>query len=53
MKYLSLVSLIIAIVVIIQEFAYVGTSSLAWVIIGLAVSSGLVALEQMGVMKNA
>ena len=51
MKYLSLISLIIAAVVVVNEFAYIGTSSLAWVIIGLAVSVGLLALEQMGWIK--
>lgn len=53
MKYLSLVSLIIAGVVVVNEFSYIGDSSLAWVLIGLAVSVILLAVEQMGLVKKA
>jgi len=51
MKYLSLVSLIIAAVVVVNEFSYIGTSSLAWVIIGLAASVILLAIDQLGWKK--
>ena len=53
MKYLPLISLIIAVVVVVNEFSYIGESSLAWVLIGLAVSVILLAAEQMGLMKKA
>ncbi|MEK7540809.1 MAG: hypothetical protein AAB529_01020 [Patescibacteria group bacterium] len=51
MKYLSLVSLIIAVVVVVNEFSYIGESSLAWVLIGLAVSVILLAIDQLGWIK--
>jgi hypothetical protein len=41
MKNLLYVSLIIAIVVVINEFAYIGSTSLAWVVIALALAVGL------------
>jgi len=44
MKNLLYISLIIAIVVVVNELAYVGTTGLAWVIIGLAVATGLNAI---------
>ena len=47
MKYLSWIAIIIAAVVIVQEFSYINTSSLAWVIMGLAVSIILVAVRQL------
>jgi len=52
MKYLSLISLIIGAVVIIDEFSYIGKSSLAWVIIGLAASVILLAVGQLGIGKK-
>jgi hypothetical protein len=52
MKYLSWISLIIAVVVAINEFSYINTSSLAWVIIGLAVSVILLAVNQLGLIKK-
>lgn len=51
MKYLSWVSLIIGVVVIINEFAYIGKSNLAWVIIGLGASVVLLAVAQIGGKK--
>ena len=40
----SLLAIIIAVVVVINEIAYVGTTSLAWVVIGLAVAVGALAI---------
>jgi len=47
MKYLSWAAIVIAAVVALNELAYVSTTSLAWVIIGLAASVILVAAEQV------
>jgi len=47
MKYLSWISLIIAVIVVINEVTYIGKSSLAWVIIGLSVSIALLAIKQI------
>jgi hypothetical protein len=44
MKYLIWLAIIIAVVVVINEIAYVGTTSLAWVVIGLAVAVGALAI---------
>ncbi len=52
MKFLSWVALIIGVVVAINEYSYIGESSLAWVIIGLAVSVILLAINQMGCCKK-
>jgi hypothetical protein len=41
MKYLLWASLIIVIVIAIQELFWLGKSDLAWVILGLAVAMGL------------
>ncbi|UZE93075.1 MAG: hypothetical protein ACKKMV_02710 [Candidatus Nealsonbacteria bacterium] len=41
MKYLPWISLIIAFIVVINEFMYIGKTSLAWVLIGLGVAIGL------------
>jgi hypothetical protein len=41
MKNLLYVSLIIAVIVVINELAYIGTTSLAWVVIGLGLAVGL------------
>ena len=41
MKSLPYISLVIAIIVAVNELAYLGDTSLAWVIIGLAVGVGL------------
>jgi len=49
MKYLSYIAGFIAVVVIVQEFSYVGQSSLAWVIIGLAVA---VLLNSVSIAKR-
>lgn len=38
MKIFYWISLIIAAIVIVNEFAYINTSSLAWVLISLAIS---------------
>ncbi len=51
MKYLSLIALIIAAGVIVNEFSYISTSSLAWVIIGLSASVILLAVDQLGWIK--
>jgi len=47
MKYLSWISLIIGAVVVINEIAYIGETSLALVIIGLAISVILLAISQI------
>jgi len=41
MKYLLWASLIIVIILVINELTWLGKSDLAWVIIGLAVAMGL------------
>jgi len=47
MKYLPWISLIVGAVVMVNEFAYIGKTSLAWVLIGLAVSVVLLAIHQI------
>ena len=47
MKYLPWLSLIIGVIVVINEIAYIGETSLALVIIGLAVSVILLAIGQI------
>lgn len=49
MKYLSYIAGIIAAIVIVQEFSYVGSTSLAWVIIGLAIA---VLLNSIAIVKK-
>lgn len=44
MKYLIWLALIIVVVVIFNEVAYIGTTSLAWVVIGLAVAVGALSI---------
>ena len=44
MKYLLWASLIIVIIIFINELFWLGRSELAWVIIGLAVAMGLQAV---------
>jgi len=44
MKYLLLASLIIVIIIAINELFWLGKTSLAWVILGLAVAIGLQAV---------
>jgi len=44
MKYLIWFSLIVAIVAIINEISYVGDTSLAWVVIGLAAAIGAMSI---------
>lgn len=51
MKYLSWISLAIGVVVAINEFAYIGKSSLSWVLIGLSVSVILLAVAQIASKK--
>ncbi len=51
MKNLVYVSIIIAAIVVITEFAYIGQTSLAWVIMGLAVAVGLNALAILNIQK--
>lgn len=51
MKYLSWISLIIGVIIIINEFTYIGKSDLAWVLIGLAVSVVLLAINQISGKK--
>jgi len=41
MKYLLWASLVIVIIIVINELTWLGRSDLAWVIIGLAVAIGL------------
>jgi len=45
MKYLIWFALIVAIVVIINEATYVGSTSLAWVVIGLSAAIGALAIH--------
>jgi len=49
MKYLSYIAGIIAVVVIVQEFSYLGQSSLATVIIGLSIA---VLLNSISIIKR-
>jgi len=44
MKYLIWLALVVAAVVIINEIAYIGETSLAWVVIGLAVAVGALSI---------
>lgn len=44
MKYLLWLALLIAVVVVVNEFAYIGQTSLAWVVIALAAAIGAVAI---------
>jgi len=48
MKYWVWLALIAAAVVIFNEIAYVGDTSLAWVIIGLALAVGFLAIYLLG-----
>lgn len=52
MKFLSWAALIIGAAVAINEYSYIGETSLAWVIIGLAVSVILLAINQIGCCKK-
>lgn len=52
MKYIPWASLVIGAVIILSEFSYIGKSSLAWVIIGLAASVILLAVDQIGGKKT-
>jgi len=47
MKYLPIGSIIISAVIVINELGWVEKSSLAWIVIGLAVSIILVAIYQL------
>ncbi len=47
MQYLSYIAGIIAVIVIVQEFSYIGETSLAWVIMGLAVAVLLNSISQI------
>jgi len=51
MKYLLWLALLIAVVVIVNEFAYIGQTSLAWVVIALSVAVGAVAIYLMAEKK--
>lgn len=51
MKSLPYISLIIAIIVIVNELAYLSTTSLAWVIIALAVGVGLNSINLLKAQK--
>lgn len=44
MKYLIWFAIIVAVIVVINEIAYVGTTSLAWVVIGLAAAIGALSI---------
>jgi hypothetical protein len=52
MKYLPWISILIGVVVVINEFTYIGKSDLAWVLIGLAASVILVAVTQLSGKKG-
>jgi hypothetical protein len=47
MKNIPYISLVIAIVVAVNELRYVSSTNLAWVIIGLAVAVGLNSIAMM------
>lgn len=47
MKFLSWISLIIALIIVIYEFTWIGKSDLAWVLIGLGASVVLLAIYQV------
>ncbi len=49
MKYLSYIAGIIAVIVIVQEFSYLGETSLAIVIMGLAIA---VLLNSISIIKR-
>jgi len=51
MKYLIWLALVIVVVVIFQEVAYIGETSLAWIIIGLAVAVGAVSIYLLAEKK--
>ena len=51
MKYWVWLALIAAVVVIFNEIAYVGDTSLAWVIIGLALAVGFLAIHLLAEKK--
>ena len=51
MKYLIWVALVIVAVVIVNEIAYIGQSSLAWVVIGLAVAIGALSIYLLSEKK--
>lgn len=44
MKWLIWLAVIIAVVVIFNEVAYIGDTSLAWVVIGLAAAIGAISI---------
>ena len=46
-KYLPIASLIITIIVIINEIGYLGKTNLVWVIMSLAVANGLNSINQL------
>jgi len=48
MKYLPWISLIIAVIVVINEIMWIGKSDLAWVFIGLGVAVGLQSIYLIG-----
>jgi hypothetical protein len=48
MKYLPWISLIIAVIVVINEITWIGKSDLAWIIIGLGVAVGLQSIYLVG-----
>jgi len=52
MKFLPWISLIIAVIVVINEFTWVGKSDLAWMLIGLGVSVILLAVQQITSKKE-
>jgi hypothetical protein len=52
MKALPIISIIIAVVVAINEFGWIEKSSLAWVFIALAVSVILLATYVLGEKQN-
>lgn len=45
MKYLIWFSLIVAVLVIFNEVSYIGDTSLAWVVIGLAAAVGAISIH--------
>jgi hypothetical protein len=47
MKSLPIVSIVICGIVALNELAYIGETSLAWVVIGLCVAIALLAVNQM------
>lgn len=52
MKSLPIIAIIIAVIIALNELAYLEQTSLAWVIIGICVAIGLLAFNQLQNQKK-